>query len=53
MAPSREYLLALAQPAISVPRMPTAVTARTKTALAGTSAATTSGLSGITAMATR
>ena len=34
-APSREYLLALAQPAISVPRMPTAVTARTNTRRAG------------------
>src|SRR5665647_647923 len=53
MPPSRAYLLALDQPDINAPSMPTALAASTNSTPAPTSAATTVGERGMTASATR
>src|ERR671932_1771589 len=53
IAPSRAYLFALAQPAIRVPRTPTALAASTNSRPASRSAATADGDSGSAAIATR
>src|SRR3954447_10224134 len=53
MAPSSAYLFALAQPAISVPRTPTALAASTNSSPASRSAPTRDGDSGIAVNATR